>query len=74
MTMTPAAMTAKIARDAAKVSMELAYFSVIHEEQLRILFIRPWGRRGQGIWVRRVSEGPAISPPWPLTAEEATCP
>ena len=57
-------MTERVVREAISLISGLSYFSLVYEDRLRILFIRPWGKMGQGIWVRRVSDGPAISPPW----------
>lgn len=53
-----------VVREAVGLITDIAYFCVADEDEVRILFIRPWGRRGQGIWLRRVLEGPSISPPW----------
>lgn len=68
-------MTERVVREAIAMITPISYFSVVFEDQLRILFVRPWGKRGQGIWIRRVSDdGPVISPPWgqPWSQEESS--
>jgi hypothetical protein len=57
-------LTDKVVREAVGFITDIAYFSLVYEGELRILLVRPWGKRGQGIWIRQVSEGPSISPPW----------
>jgi hypothetical protein len=56
--------TDEVVRSAVAISRELAYSFVVRDSELATLFLRPWGARGQGIWVRRVLPGPEISPPW----------
>lgn len=57
-------LTDRVVHETLGIVAELAYFSIVHKGELRLLFLRPYGARGQGIWVRRVLPGPKISPAW----------
>lgn len=59
-----------VVRGAISISRELAYAFIVHKGKVRTLFVRPFGLRGQGIWLRRVLPGPSISPPYVASATE----
>jgi len=54
-------VTDRVVREAIRLVDSIAYFSLVHEGELRILFVRPWGSAGQGLWLRSV-----LGPPWRL--------
>lgn len=57
-------LTDRVVRETLGIVDEIAYFSIVRDGKLRLLMLRPYGARGQGIWVRRVLPGPKISPAW----------
>jgi hypothetical protein len=63
---TPRRRTDEVVRLAVAVSKEISFFSIVHDELgLCTLLVRPFGRRGQGMWLRSVTgDAPRVVPPW----------
>lgn len=60
--MTP---TDRVVRLTISIVRTIAYFSIIHEvDGLISLLIRPFGRRGQGMWLRSLTGAPRVTPRW----------
>lgn len=59
-------LTDRVVADTLSIVPTIAYFAVAPRgDELRVLFVRPFGAHGQGLWLRRVlPEGPALSPAW----------